>query len=578
MSDGAPALPAPDAEARAAHLDLALAAAEVGTFHWDMRADVLVLDDRLCGIFDLDPATFDGRISTFFEALLPEDVPAVQKAIDAAMDGCGEYSAEYRIRRRDGSVRWIDARGRVLPGTDGTAHRMLGVARDSTDSRLARDTVARALEHMADGFVSVDRTWRVTYANQHAEVFLGAVHEVVGRPLWDVWTHLTAGYRQVIEEAAATGEVRTFDKYVVARGAWYRVRAVPHPDGLSLFAVDVTAGKAAELERGRSLTRPDQARAVLAYSAALAQADSVADVIDVVANLVLPAFGASGVLVSLVDGNRLLLSGHAGYPPAAVEMLRLLRADDDTPIARTLRTREPLFLPSREAYLGLFRQRQRLVHATGKNAWAFLPLTVSGRALGTLTVSFDQPRDFAPDEQSLLVSVGGLLAQTLARARLRDSERSLAAELQQQLLPRALPRPGGLHGDGPLPRGHRRHGRRRRLVRRARAPRAAGHAGHRRRPGAHDACRGGHGTAAQRTARLRRRGARAGRGDVAHQPAGGRARPGCLRHLRAGRRRPADLDRGGRARRAPAAGPHVVVRRDRGAPVGGGAAARGGRG
>ncbi len=448
MSDGASALPphgaSPAADAGGAHLDLVLAAAEVGTFDWDVRTDVLVWDDRLCRIFGLDPEHFDNRIETFFTAVLPEDVPAVETAIESAMATCSEYSAEYRIRRPDGTLRWIEARGRVLPGADGAAHRMLGVARDSTDSRLARDTVARALEHMADGFLSVDLTWTVTYANRNAEVFVGPSAQALGRSLWAVWPHLAAGYERVVRRAAETGRSVTFDKYVVDRAAWYRIRVVPHLDGLSFFATDVTATKAAELERERSLTRPDQARAVLTYSAALAQADSLADVIDVVANLVLPAFGASGVLVSLLDGNRLTLTGHAGYPPEAVEMLRVLRADDDTPIARTLRTREPLFLPSREAYLGLFVSRERLVQSTGKNAWAFLPLTVSGRALGTLTISFDRPRDFAPDEQSLLVSVGGLLAQTLARAKLRDSERSLAAELQQQLLPRALPRPSGL--------------------------------------------------------------------------------------------------------------------------------------
>ena len=104
-----------------------------------------------------------------------------------------------------------------------------------------------------------------------------------------------------------------------------------------------------------------------------------------------------------------------------------------------LRSREPLFLPSREAYLGLFPGREALIDATGKNAWCFLPLIVSGRTLGSLTISFDASHDFAPDERSLLVGVSGLIAQTLARARLRESERSLAAELQDQLLPRALP-------------------------------------------------------------------------------------------------------------------------------------------
>ncbi len=421
-----------------------MAAGGLGWFDWQVRLDNLELDDRSHELFGFEPASFDHRIASFWKILHPDDRPGVEAAVQAALDACSDYVAEYRVVLPDGAVRWVEARGRVEAGDDGTAERMLGVARDTSDQRLARDTVARALEHMADGFISVDDDWIVTYANKNAEVFVGPAPKALGRALWEVWPHLTSGYQAVVREAAETGQTRTFDKFVVEREAWYRIRVVPHQDGLSLFAADVTAAKAAELERDRAITRPDQARAVLAYSAALAEADSVDDVIGVVATLVLPAFGAGGVLVSLLDGNRLTLSGHAGYPPAAVQMLGRLGADEDNPISRTLRSREPLFLPSRGAYLGLFPGTGPLLDATRKNAWAFLPLTVSGRTLGTLTISFAQARDFAPEEQSLLVSVGGLLAQTLARSRLRDAERTLAAELQQQLLPRALPQPAGL--------------------------------------------------------------------------------------------------------------------------------------
>ncbi len=444
MTDGAGSGPAAEPGPGDRRVDLVMAAGGLGWFDWQVRVDHLELDARAHELYGLDAESFDHRVGSFWKVVHPEDRPGVEATVQAALDACSDYLAEHRVVLPDGAVRWVEARGRVEAGDDGAATRMLGVARDTSDQRLARDTVARALEHMADGFLSVDGRWTVTYANKNAEVFVGPASQALGRTLWEVWPHLTSGYQAVVRQAADTGQTRTFDKFVVEREAWYRIRVVPHQDGLSLFAADVTAAKAADLERDRAITRPDQARAVLAYSAALAEADSVDDVIGVVATLVLPAFGAGGVLVSLLDGSRLTLSGHAGYPPEAVQMLGRLGVDDDNPISRTLRSREPLFLPSRGAYLGLFPDREPLIDATRKNAWAFLPLTVSGRTLGTLTISFAEARDFAPEEQSLLVSVAGLLAQTLARARLRDAERTLAAELQQQLLPRALPQPPGL--------------------------------------------------------------------------------------------------------------------------------------
>ena len=438
-------VPGNDDQRGGLHRDLVMAAAGVGWFDWDVRADQLDFDDRTCRLFGIDPRTFDHRVATFWAALYPDDIASVETLVAEALETCGDYAAEYRVALPGGAVRWVEARGQVVAGADGLAARMLGVVRDTTDQRLARDTVARALEHMADGFLSVDRDWTVTYVNRNAEVFVGPAADARGRSLWEVWPHLaTPGYEPVVRRAASTGQPEDFTKYVVAADRWFQVRVVPHVDGTSFFATDITALRAAQLEEERSLSRPDQARAVLAYSAALAEADTLADVIDVVATMVLPAFGATGMLVSLAESNRLKLAGHSGYTDDAVAMLDVLSTDDDVPISQVLRTREPLFLPSREAYLASFQGRRALLDATGKQAWAFLPLTVSGRALGSLTISFDDPRDFAPDDRSLLVSVAGLLAQTLARARLRDSERTLAAELQQQLLPRALPSPSGL--------------------------------------------------------------------------------------------------------------------------------------
>lgn len=427
-------------------LALVLSAADVGTFDWDIVGDRLIWDDRLCAIFGVDPADFAGRISVFWDRVLPDDLPDVADTLQVSLNACGDFQAEYRVVHLDGTVRWVDAKGRVFAGPDGRAARMLGVARDSTELRLARDTVARTLEHMADAFLSVDAGWRVTYVNRPAADLMRIDHgSAPGKLLWDLWPALTtAGYDRAMRLAYETGEPETFAMYDVDSERWHQLRVIPAPDGISVFATDVTAIRAAEFEQSRELTRPEQARRVLAYSEALADADSVSDVTDVVATMVLPAFGASGLLVSLADSGKLRLAGHTGYDAAAREALDGLPIDADAPIAEVMRTRSPLFLPSIEAYLGRYPALGDLVALTRKQAWAFVPLTVSGRPLGSLTISFDEPRDIAPEERSLIVSLGGLLAQTLERARLRDAERGLAAELQRGLLPKALAQPRGL--------------------------------------------------------------------------------------------------------------------------------------
>ena len=316
---------------------------------------------------------------------------------------------------------------------------------------MAREDLASTVEHLADAFLTVDAAWAVTYANRRAQALLGGRtgqgEALPGRSLWSVWPELSdAAHDTVLRRAARTGLGETLRAYDVTTARWWQVLVVPVAGSGGGLALVITAGRTvgAVVEPGRAVHGPEQARQVLAYTAALARAESLQDVTETVATAVLPAFGATGMLVTLTDSGRLTLAGHAGYPQRAVQMLRVLDVDSPAPIAEVLRTRTPLFLHSRATYLEAYPGLGELVAAAGKHAWAFLPLIVSGRAMGCLTVSFDEDQEFGPEIRSLLVSVSGLVALTLARARLRDSERTLAAELQSQLLPRALPQPPGI--------------------------------------------------------------------------------------------------------------------------------------
>jgi serine phosphatase RsbU (regulator of sigma subunit)/PAS domain-containing protein len=426
--------------------ELALAAADMGCFDWDIALDRFGWDDGLCRITGQPGGHPPASIATYWDVVLPEDLADVAQTLKAALDAGGEFATEHRIVRPDGAVRWVDVHGRVLRGPDGEPSRVLGVVRDSTDLRTARDTVARALENTADAFVSLDSGWRVTYVNRPAAELMRVDRaNAQGQVLWDLWPAMVrAGHDAAFHLAAETGEPTTFPLYDVEAGRWHQVRVVPAADGVSVFATDITAVRAAERERSRDLTRQEQARRVLAYSQALAEADTVADITQVVATMVLPAFDATGLLVSLADSGKLWLAGHTGYGNAAIEAFNGLPIDGNAPIAEVMRTRQPAFLPTLQAYLERYPEMSEMVPLTGKQAWAFAPLTVSGRALGSLTISFDQPRELAPDERSLIVSLAALLGQMLERARLRDAERDLAAELQRGLLPQSLGQAPGL--------------------------------------------------------------------------------------------------------------------------------------
>ncbi|WP_343998870.1 SpoIIE family protein phosphatase [Streptomyces thermocarboxydovorans] len=177
-------------------------------------------------------------------------------------------------------------------------------------------------------------------------------------------------------------------------------------------------------------------------AAALTEVVGVQDVVDLVADQVMPAFGAQGLVLSMAEAGRLDISGHRGYPRHVVERLDGLPVDTDvTPAGRALTTGVPAFFTHPEEMRRIYPKAPLI---SGKQAWAFLPLIISGRPVGCCVLSYDQPREFPAEERAVMTSLAGLIAQALDRARLYDTKHALAHGLQQALLPRALPAVDGL--------------------------------------------------------------------------------------------------------------------------------------
>lgn len=79
------------------------------------------------------------------DAILEEDRPGVNSAIERfRRDNLADFSPpEFRIRRPDGSIRWIRARGFGVRDDDGAMQRVVGVAEDVTEQKQAGEALLR---------------------------------------------------------------------------------------------------------------------------------------------------------------------------------------------------------------------------------------------------------------------------------------------------------------------------------------------------------------------------------------------------------------------------------------------------
>lgn len=212
---------------------------------------------------------------------------------------------------------------------------------------------------------------------------------------------------------------------------------------LSAIAAWVAAQVRDAPERSAPAPGPTGERSVLMgeLTAALAEAVTAQDVVQAVADRVMPPFGADGLLFQVLnEDDRLYAVGSSGYPEEFTRMMDGFPLSDYATVNDVVRTRTPRFIESRAEYNRLYPSMHQVSAESPKQAWAFLPMIASGRTIGLCTVSFSEPRVFSDEDRTLLTALSGLVGQALERARLYDLEHARSRELQRGLLPSALPR------------------------------------------------------------------------------------------------------------------------------------------
>src|SRR4051812_33252310 len=81
----------------AQRMRLALAAGNMGTWHWDVVADRVEWDTQLEALFGLEPHTFDGSYSTYMSLIHPDDRAAAQAAVRLGMDTDSPWQFDHRV-------------------------------------------------------------------------------------------------------------------------------------------------------------------------------------------------------------------------------------------------------------------------------------------------------------------------------------------------------------------------------------------------------------------------------------------------------------------------------------------------
>ncbi|HET9161212.1 MAG TPA: HWE histidine kinase domain-containing protein [Caulobacteraceae bacterium] len=133
-------------------LELALSAARMGTFEWDLVKDTITISEQAARIFGGDPGTHEAHDGAMvFSILNAEDRPAIRDKVMAAIRAGSPYELEHRaVHQCTGREFWAFSAGTPLRGPSGRVERVIGVCQDISERKAAetqRETLVAELDH-----------------------------------------------------------------------------------------------------------------------------------------------------------------------------------------------------------------------------------------------------------------------------------------------------------------------------------------------------------------------------------------------------------------------------------------------
>lgn len=172
-------------------LQASLDAAGAGTFRWNMQTNELDWDENLDALFGLPRGETIRSLENFVAVVHPDERQRViDRCVRCAQFGA-DFSMEFRVIWPDGTIRWLDDRGRSYLDEAGRPLYMMGACLDITEQRAAEEALIRAKEEAE----------RASQAKDH---FLAALSHELRTPLAPVL--MTAGALR--QDERLTPEVR----------------------------------------------------------------------------------------------------------------------------------------------------------------------------------------------------------------------------------------------------------------------------------------------------------------------------------------------------------------------------------
>ena len=202
---------------REERLRIALNAARTGTWRWDLRTNIDIIDESLQKLFGLAPEQTVQTIHDFYSIVHPDERAQVMSAFERTLKDGIHLDTEFRVVWPDGSEHWLLDQGEVERDGDGKPIYLSGACVDITDRKQASQALQESerrfrfyTANVRDyALLQLDREGRIVEWNAGAERVLGYPEaEILGQSVAVLFTPedvATGEPEEELERASQTG-------------------------------------------------------------------------------------------------------------------------------------------------------------------------------------------------------------------------------------------------------------------------------------------------------------------------------------------------------------------------------------
>ncbi len=436
--------------------------ANVGLWDWDLRTDHVYYSPSWKRMLGYAEDEITSHLEEWHKRIHPDDLQRALTTLQAHLDGPpATCVCEHRLRHKDGSYRWVLARGISLCDATGKPYRMIGSHADITDYKHVEEQLREReeqyrsiFEATSDGMVIRTLDGVAVEANLAAcrmhgydyEEFLGLPRIAIVHP--DSYPAAAAFWQAI--QARGNFSSRAVDLRkdgtpfpVEVHGTTFTYKGQPHT--LSVIRDITEQVQAYQLLEQRVEERTHELSTLLEVSHTVASTLELRPLLGLILDQLKAVINYSGAFISIITDGEAAIVDYRGERPRELLLGHRFSLNQADQIMVILQRREPIIIGDTQEDTPLAQAWRRIVGAMPTPNYRYqpassmaVPLMPKEQVIGILALSAEEPSYFTPHHAALALAFANQAAIALENAQLYEQAHEWAALEERQRLAREL--------------------------------------------------------------------------------------------------------------------------------------------